>query len=80
MYYQTLKAHFDGKQVVLDEPVAFHAGTPLLVLVAKEETFEEERAAWFEMSAAGLAQAYGPDEPDYSSAIEQRLPKEESSS
>ena len=80
MYYQTLKAHFDGKQVVLDEPVAFDAGTKLLVLVAKEETTEEERAAWLEMSAAGLARAYGPDEPDYSDATGQTLPKEESNS
>ena len=79
MYYQTLKAHFDGKQVVLDEPFAFDTGTPLLVLVAKEETLEEERSAWFKMSAAGRARAYGPDEPGYSSAIGQRLPKEESS-
>lgn len=80
MYYQTLKAHFDGKQVVLDEPASFDVGTPLLVLLAKEETLEEERAAWLEMSAAGLARAFGPDEPDYSSAIGKRLPQEGSSS
>jgi hypothetical protein len=66
----TLKAHFDGKQVCLDEPADFAPNTPMLVTVAQpdaaDESFEEERAAWFAFSKQGLARAYGDDEPDYS--------------
>lgn len=77
MYYQTLKAHFDGTAIVLDEPCDLPPCTPLLVLVAKEETEEEERTAWLQMSAAGLARAYGDNEPDYSAPVRPEHTKHE---
>lgn len=64
----TLKAHYDGKQVCLDEPCELPPATKLLVLVVpdSEEAFRED---WFALSRQALARAYGDDEPDYSDLI-----------
>lgn len=62
-----LKAHFDGKQIVLDEPFDLPPNSPLVVTVlSSEESIED--AQWRDLSAHGLATAYGDDEPDYSAA------------
>ena len=64
----TLKAHFDGKHVCLDEPCNLPPDTRLLVLVAPdpEEAFRED---WFALCRQALARAYGDDEPDYSQYV-----------
>jgi hypothetical protein len=61
----TLKAHFDGKQIVLDEPFELPSNTPLLVTLGSEAPLDAERADWYALSKANLARAYGDDEPDY---------------
>lgn len=63
----TLKAHFDGKQIVLDEPFDLPPDSSLVVTVLPKET-ENEDAQWHGLAAASLARAYGDDEPDYSPA------------
>jgi hypothetical protein len=74
----TLKAHFDGKQICLDEPYPLEPDTKLMVTVVSEsdEAFEEEREAWFELGRHSLARAYGTDEPDYSDCIGKMPPSE----
>jgi hypothetical protein len=62
----TLKAHFDGKQVCLDEPADFAPNTPMLVTVAQPDANEVDRAEWFALAKKSFAQAYSDDEPDYS--------------
>lgn len=63
----TLKAHFNGKQIVLDEPFDLPPDSQLMVTVlAKAES--SENAQWQDLAARGLARAYGDDEPDYSAA------------
>lgn len=64
----TLKAHYDGKQIRLDEPYTLHPNTRLLVTIVEGASVEDERRAWLAASQAGLAQAYETDEPDYSDA------------
>lgn len=64
----TLSAHFDGKQIVLDEPHEMKPNTRLLVTVlpsSKKESLETFRDEWYAMAEQSLADAYGPDEPDY---------------
>jgi len=61
-----LRAHFDGEQILLDDPVELQPNTRLLVTVIPELTAEQ--IAWLRLSAAGLNAAYGENEPDYSSA------------
>jgi hypothetical protein len=63
----TLKAHFDGERLLLDEPCDLPVNTPLIVTVLTQEV-EMERAAWTHSAAEGLARAYGEDEPEYSMA------------
>ena len=65
----TLKAHYDGKQICLDEPYELPINARLLVTVVEGGSEEDERAAWLAVSQAWLANAYGEDEPDHSNAI-----------
>lgn len=63
----TLKAHFNGKQIVLDEPFDLPPDSPLIVTVlSKEESGENSQ--WHRLAAGALARAYGVDEPDYSAS------------
>ncbi len=65
-----LKAHYDGKHIVLDEPFELPPGTPLTVLVPSSAAAEldSERAQWTALSLQSLAGAYGDDEPEYTAA------------
>jgi hypothetical protein len=63
----TLKAHFNGKQIVLDEPFDLPPDSPLMVTVLPKQNSTED-AQWQVLAAAALARAYGEDEPDYSAA------------
>ena len=58
-----LKAHFDGKRIVLDEPFDLPLHSPLMVTVLPEP--ETERADWEALAVESLGRAYGPDEPEY---------------
>lgn len=64
----TLKAHYDGKQVCLDEPCQLPPQTRLLVVVVPdtEGAFRED---WFEMSRQNLPIREEADEPDYSDLL-----------
>jgi hypothetical protein len=58
----TLRAHFDGEHIRLDEPFRLERNTPLAVTLLANE---DERDSWYLLSAAGLEAAYGDDEPEY---------------
>ena len=62
----SLKAHFDGQHIQLDEPFELSRDSQLLVTVLKPSLSDDPRAAWLALSARGLAAAYGDNEPDYS--------------
>jgi hypothetical protein len=64
----SLKAHFDGTAIRLDEPCELPQGVPLLVTVSEVRDADTERLEWSALSARGLARAYGDSEPDYSVA------------
>jgi hypothetical protein len=66
----SLRAHFDGKVIQLDEPYDLPADAQLLVTVLSPCTLDAERADWAALSAEGLARAYGNDEPDYAGVAE----------
>ena len=65
-----LKAHYDGKQIVLDDPFELPANTPLAITVLDPLALESktERAAWAAFGAQNLARAYGENEPEYTLA------------
>ena len=64
----SLKAHYDGTAIRLDEPFDLPEGAQLIVTVLEALQPETERAGWIDLSARGLARAYGDSEPEYSAA------------
>ena len=67
MIGNVLRAHYDGAQILLDEPASIRPNAQLLITVLPEadEGLEAERADFFRMAAASLERAYGPNEPEY---------------
>ena len=61
-----LPAHFDGQQIVPDEPYALEPNTPLSVIVLPED--DQEREDWARFGLQNLARAYSDDEPEYTAA------------
>ncbi|TVQ97697.1 MAG: hypothetical protein EA399_12440 [Desulfovibrionales bacterium] len=61
----TLKAHFNGKNIQLDEPCDLPDDAQLLVTILSPPPLEAERAAWSSLAAESLSRAYGKDEPEY---------------
>ncbi|HEX3598575.1 MAG TPA: hypothetical protein VHU84_00455 [Lacipirellulaceae bacterium] len=65
----SLKAHFDGHSIQLDEPFELPPNAQLLItLLPSTGNDADDRAAWDGLGQASLARAYGPDEPEYSDA------------
>ena len=64
----SLSAHFDGQQILLDEPYELPPNTRLIVTVVSSVAPDQERMAWYQLAAQGLAGAYGDDEPEYTDA------------
>jgi hypothetical protein len=62
----TLKAHFDGRSIQLDEPYEIPPNARLLVTVV-ESVGDADREPWLNLSREGLARAYGEEEPEYGS-------------
>ncbi len=60
----TLKAHYDGRSILLDEPFKLPANARLLVTLVEPVT-DPGRAQWASLAGEGLVRAYGDDEPDY---------------
>ena len=59
----TLHAHYDGSQILLDEPYELQPDTRLLITVIPPDA--ADNSAWENFSRQGLAAAYGPAEPEY---------------
>jgi hypothetical protein len=65
-----LKAHYDGRRIVLDEPYELPIDSPLIVtlLPAEGDPQIQERADWTAAAVESLNRAYGDNEPDYTDA------------
>jgi hypothetical protein len=59
----TLRAHFDGEHIHLDEPCDLKPDAPLLITIWPSPGEDRERETWEGFS--GLEAAYAEDEPDY---------------
>ena len=67
MLIVSLKAHYDGETIRLDEPFDLPPNARLMVTVLPPLT-GSDREDWSNLSVANLARAYGDDEPEYSVA------------
>lgn len=65
METKTLRAHFDGHQILLDEPFELEPNVELIITVLPKAP-DEEREDWARLSLENVARAYGDDEPEYS--------------
>ena len=65
METKTLRAHFDGSQILLDEPFELEPNMELIITVLPKSS-DEEREDWRRLSLESLAPAYSDDEPEYS--------------
>ena len=63
----TLKAHYDGERIQLDEPFDLPRNALLLVTVLSPGG-DADRVAWLAASSAALARAFGDNEPEYTQA------------
>ncbi len=61
----TLKAHFDGKAILLDAPFPLPQAARLLVTVLNDD---EESRYWSELGAEAISQAGSVEEPEYTAA------------
>ena len=62
----TLRAHFDGEQIRLDESFELEPDTELIITVLPRKSPDGERDAWLLLSEGGLEAAYGENEVEYS--------------
>ena len=63
----SLRAHYDGERIQLDEPFDLPPDVPLLVTVLEPEA-DSDREAWIATGRQALARACGNDEPEYTLA------------
>lgn len=66
MSIQTVPAHYDGKNILIDRDVDIPEHAKLFVTIVAEPIEADEE--WAAIAMRGLAAAYGDDEPDYSNA------------
>lgn len=64
----TLRGHYDGENIQLDEPFELQANVRLLITVLPDEFDQADRDAWTAVSRQSLSRAYSPDEPEYTAA------------
>ena len=64
----SLRAHFDGTTIQLDEPYQLPQDAQLLVTVLTPSAGDQSLSNWTQLSANGLARAYGENEPEYSAS------------
>jgi hypothetical protein len=64
-----LHAHFNGEQICLDEEFPLEPDTKLIVTVLPKLETENDHEEWLGLSGQALGNAYGADEPEYSSDL-----------
>lgn len=57
-----IRGHFDGTQVLLDEPCDLKPNTKVIITVVEDN----EDADWYLLGKKSLARAYADDEPEIS--------------
>ena len=57
-----IRGHFDGTQVLLDEPCELKPDTKVIITVVEDD----EDADWYLLGKQSLARAYADDEPEIS--------------
>ena len=64
-----VSAHFDGERIRLDEPFDLKPNTKLIVTILAEKEPGSDHESWSNLSSQRLEDAYGKNEPEYSSNL-----------
>lgn len=59
----TLKAHYDGERILLDEPFNLPVNASLMVTILP--SLNNENESWVNIAMKGLSDAYSDNEPEY---------------
>ncbi|MBF0493354.1 MAG: hypothetical protein HQM15_11330 [Deltaproteobacteria bacterium] len=59
----SIQAHFDGRQILLDEPVQLEPNVRLIVTVLPKQ--DEDHQSWLYFSSLALERAYDEKEEEY---------------
>lgn len=59
----TLKAHYDGQRILLDEPFNLPVNASLMITVLPNTNNEND--SWLNIAINGLSDAYSDNEPEY---------------
>lgn len=71
-----IRGHFDGNQILLDEPYELKPNTKVIIKVLQDD----EDADWLLLGKKSLARAYADDEIEYSlDKLKERNPEYEGS-
>ena len=62
----TVRAHFDGEHVLLDEPCQLEPEAQLLIVVLPKRLENREHEDWTRLALQALGHAYSEHEPEYS--------------
>ncbi len=65
MQPRTIRAHFDGEHICLDESCQLEPEAQLLVVVLPKDGADKEHEEWPLLSRQVLENAYGENEPEY---------------
>lgn len=60
---ESIRAHFDGKRILLDEPVELEQNAKLIIQVLPKT--DHEREAWLDLSLRRFADAFADGEDEY---------------
>ena len=63
----TLKAHFDGERILLDEPFEIAPNSALMVTILAPPDADDSAASWLSAGTSALSRAFGDAEPEYTS-------------
>jgi len=58
----------DSNHLKLMQPIQISPGSNVIIVIVLPEGVRENQA-WYQISAQGLASAYGDDEPEYSADL-----------
>jgi len=62
----TIRAHFDGEHIRVDEPCQLEPDAQLLIIILPKQPEESPQEDWTRLSLQALENAYGDQEPEYS--------------
>ena len=65
----TVRGHYDGKQIQVDEPINLAPGTPLIITVLPLQAGMQDSEFWSLLAQDSLERGYGNDEPEYNVAM-----------